>query len=282
MILASYKRQKIVEFGLVGLSIAAVAGAVSVAQALDPKTKDPLKIAQATEDRPRGDKEIAHMTMTLIDGSGRSRQRVLHTRSMKFAGGTKTLMLFESPADFRNTGLLSIDFDDKGKDDDQWLFIPDLHRATRVAPTGKSGSFLGTDISYADMTKRNAENYQYKLINDSEKIDGDDCWVLESTPKSDKEKAETGYTKSQLWISKKTLIPVQIKAWIEKGGKMKYIRNTEIKQVEGIWVPHKTTVRTMKDDKVESTTILALDSLKFNQSSVQDSDFTQHRLEQGL
>jgi hypothetical protein len=254
------------------------------AKALDPNTKDAKQIFKAMEARENGDKQLAKITLTLIDNSGRKRERALQARMLKIAGATKTLMLFESPADMRNTGFLSVDYEDAGKDDDQWLYLPALHKSTRIASSDKAGSFLGTDISYADLaTKRNVDNYDTKLVAASEKVDGEDCWVIEAQPKTAKEKTETGYQKLQFWISKQSLFPLQIKCWLVKGNRVKYIKNSDVKKIEGIWIPKKMTVRTMKDDtKLESTTVWEFTSVKFNQPMVKDSEFTQSRLEQGL
>jgi outer membrane lipoprotein-sorting protein len=267
--------------GYVLLAVLAVAAS---AKALDPNTKDAAQIFKAMQDNDRGDKQIAKITLTLIDSAGRKRERVLQGQMLKFKGGTKQLMLFESPADLRNTGFLSIDYDDSAKDDDQWLYLPALHKSTRIASKDKSGSFLGSDISYSDLaTKKDPAAYDHKLVNFSEKVDADDCWVIESTPKTAKEKSETGYVKIQSWISKQTLLPLQHKIWVTKGNRLKYIKNTEVKKIDGIWLPMKMTVRTMKDEKsVESTTIWVFNSVKFNQASVKETEFTQSRLEQGL
>jgi hypothetical protein len=41
-------------------------------------------------------------------------------------------------------------------------------------------------------------------------------------------------------------------------------------------------VRTVKKEKVESTTTINFTSIKLNQASVKEDDFTQRRLEKGL
>jgi outer membrane lipoprotein-sorting protein len=262
---------------------AALILSASNASALDPKTKDPKAIVKATNDRDNGDKQISRSVWTLTDRSGRKRERVLQSWSIDFKEGTKTLMIYESPADVRNTGFLSIDYDDEKKDDDQWLFLPSLHKTTRIASADKSSSLLGSDLSYFDMsTNVNIDSYDYKLIEQSVKVDGDDCWLVEITPKTAKEKKESGYLKRHVWISKKSLLPVQVKAWLAKGKKLKYIKMSNIKQVNGIWTPHKFVVRTLKKEKVESATTVVFKSIKFNQASVKDDDFTQRRLEKGL
>jgi outer membrane lipoprotein-sorting protein len=278
-----WKQRGRLTFGcLSGVTIAAVALSAATALALDPKEKDPKKIFEAMENRDLGDKGVAHVGMTLIDSSGRKRERKIVGWNMEFKGGTKQLMIFEHPADVRNTALLSIDYDDAGKEDDQWLYLPALHRSTRISGADRSGSFLGTDLSYADLSQPDADAYNHKLLEASVKVDGEECWLIESRPKTAKEKAETVYLKTHFWISKSKLAPMQIKAWVEKGQKLKYLKFTQYKKHDGVWIAHKLTVKTMKKNKVESTTVMTYGSVKFNDPSVSDSMFTQRRMEQGL
>lgn len=254
----------------------------SSAWSLDASETNADTIMAAVDARATGDKMVARMQMTITDNAGRSRVRVVQSRSMKVAGGTRQIMLFESPADVRNTGLLSMDWDDGAKDDDQWLYLPSLHKSTRIAASDKSGAFMGSDLTYADMTKKDLKNYTYTLSKPSAPVGGEDCWLIESRPKSDKEKNETGYLKSMVWVSKTRLIPLQTKVWVIEGKKIKLIKSDRIELIEGVWVPRKTAVRTMRGDAVESTTVLEMLSVKINDASVKASDFEQRRLEQGL
>jgi hypothetical protein len=191
-------------------------------------------------------------------------------------------MLFESPAEDRGTGLLSIDYDDGAKDDDQWLFLPSLAKSTRISGSGKSGSFLGSDLSYADMTQKDPKNYEYKLIEQDAKVGGESCWLIEATPKTAKEKEETGYVKSHVWVSKDKLMPLQVKAWVAAGKKLKLLKFADIEKVDGTWTAKKLMVRTMSGDKAESTTILTWAGLRYNDPDVKADDFTERRLEKGL
>ena len=254
---------------------------VSSAEAIDHGEKDARKIARAVADREAGDKQVAKVVMTLTDASGRKRERVMQTRALDFEGGTKTLMIFESPADVRNTGLLSIDHDG-AKDDDQWLYLPSLRKTTRISTSGKSGSFVGTDISYADLTNKDTDAYDYKMIDESVKVDGEECWIIESRPSTTKEQKATGYLKTQSWISKEKLIPLQAKIWVKEGKKLKYMKSGDIRKINGIWTVHKLAVRTVKNGKVESTTVMQIKSIKFDDPSVSGSDFTERRLERGI
>jgi hypothetical protein len=250
--------------------------------ALDPTSTDARLIAQAAEDRDTGDRGTAVATLKLIDASGKERVRKLRQSIMKFSGGRKTIMFFEAPADVRNTGFLSVDYDAGDKTDDQWLYLPSLHRATRIAGADKSGSFMGSDISYADMTKRDIAEYDYTLLEASAMVDGEDCWLIEGRPRNEAEQKETGYLKTHIWISKSKLLRVQVKAWVTEGKKNKYMKFSNLRQVDGIWVAHTLTVRTVRGATVESTTVLELNDVHFGQKSVEPGQFSERRLEQGL
>jgi outer membrane lipoprotein-sorting protein len=252
------------------------------AESLDPGTQDARKVAKAAADRDDGDRQRAALTMTVTDGSGRKRVRTLVSRRMKFDRGTKLLMLFEEPADMRNTGFLLLDYKDSNKDDDQWLYLPSLHKTTRISSSDRSGSFLGSDISYADLLRPNIDQYDYKLLEPSATVDGEQCWHIEARAHTAKVKYETGYVKTEMWISKKKLVPLQSKMWVREGKKLKYAKYEDIRNIAGIWTTHKVTVRTVRNGQVESTTVLQFGSVQYNDPSVTDADFTERRLEKGI
>lgn len=254
---------------------------VSSAQAVSPDSTDPVEIVQAAADRDTGDRISANMKMTLK--AGRTRVRELQNRSVKFDEGTKQLLIFASPADIRNTGLLTVDYDDGSKSDAQWLYLSSLRKTNRISGGDRSGSFLGSDLSFHDMTEQDPKEYDLEIIKQSVKVAGQDCWLIEAKPKTKKTKKESGYVKLHWWVSKKNLMFVQTKAWIRKGKRMKYIKLEKIKKVDGIWVAHKVSARTTsRTGKVESTTVLELSKVRVNDDSVKKSEFTQRRLEQGL
>jgi hypothetical protein len=106
--------------------------------AVSPDETDPAVIMKASEGRELGDRMTARLTMVVKDAAGREKTRVVRARSMDFPAGRRSLMLFESPAEDRNTGLLSIDYDDGARDDDQWLYLPSLAKSTRISGSGSN------------------------------------------------------------------------------------------------------------------------------------------------
>jgi hypothetical protein len=257
--------------------------ASSGAWAVSPDETDPVVIMKASEGRALGDRMTARLTMTVKDAANREKVRVVRSRSMDFQGGRRSLMLFESPVEDRNTGLLSIDYDEGGRDDDQWLYLPSVSKSTRISGSGKSGAFLGSDLTYADMTRKDTKNYDYKMLEQSVKVGDEDCWLIEATPRTSRERDETGYEKTQIWVSKSKLMPLQVKAWVTAGKKTKLLKFADIEKVDGTWTAKKLMVRTVNHaGKPESTTILTWADLRYNDPSVTIEDFTERRLEKGL
>lgn len=256
------------------------------AWALDPNTSDPKVIMDAVENRASGDRIKSRLVIKIIDKDGRSRERVVQSRSIDFKDGTKQIMLFESPADVRGTGLLSVDYDAGERDDDQWLYLPSLHKSTRISSGEKSGSFMGTDLSYSDMTKADPSQYSYKLLKQEVKVKlGDQeetCWLIESRPNTKKSKDETGYLKSKVWVSKTKLMPLKIKSWVREGKKLKYIYFRDIKKVDNLWTTHTIVAQTKKGKVTESSTVLQFTEMMYNHESVTEDLFQLSRLEQGL
>ena len=193
------------------------AATVQPTASISPDTTDPKVIMEAVESRLRADRTKARTILRITDGSGRVRERVVRSWGMDRPDGELQLMIFESPADVRNTGLLSVDHKDGNKDDDQWLYLPSLKKATRISSGDKSGSFMGTDLTYADMTRADPAHYQYKLLKQSVQVGGEDCWLIGAKPITAKAKEETGYLKTMVWVSKSKLVTLQVKAWVIEG-----------------------------------------------------------------
>ncbi|MEZ4264914.1 MAG: outer membrane lipoprotein-sorting protein [Myxococcota bacterium] len=264
------------------LAFVLLAASAPAALAISADSTDPRAIMQAVEDRPTGDKSVGRMQMVIIDQGGSQRVRTVQTRMMEFPEGTKQLILFETPADVRNTGLLTVDYDDGAKVDDQWLYLPSLRKSTRISSSERSGAFMGSDFSFSDMASRSVADYDYTMVEQSAKVSGEDCWLIEARPRTDRAKEESGYVKSQVWVSKSKVMPVQSKHWVREGKKLKYMKFEEIRSVGGILVAHKISARTVSGKTALSTTVITFSDLRFGDSTVSDSDFTQRRLEQGL
>jgi len=231
--------------------------------------------------RDVGDKMTARLRMT-IRRSGKERTREMRVWSMADGAARLQTMIFSSPADVRGTGLLSVDHQDGKKGDDQWIYVPSLRKSTRIAGGDRSQSFMGSDFTYSDLTAPFVDDFDYRMLDASAKVNGEDCWLIESKPKNEAAGQETGYDKRYLWVSKSKLLPLQVKAWLKGGRRVKYIKFSKLEQVSGIWFAHRAAAQTRNQSAVESTTTLSFEGVKMNDPSVTKAQFSLRRLEQGL
>lgn len=241
----------------------AIAGMLFSATALadDPKAREIMERVDARDD---GDDQTSTLQMTLIDKNGKQRVRELRALTKDKGEDTWSMMFFLAPADVEDTGFLTYDYDEASRDDDQWLYLPALKKTKRIASSDKSGSFMGSDFSYADMTDRPLAYYDYKLLQESE-VDGHPVWVIEAVPNNDEERDETGYTKSINFIRKDNDVMIRSKIWVKKGNRNKYFDVEKLEQIEGIWVPTLMTMTSKKGDQTLHKTILRTSDVKFGQ-----------------
>jgi hypothetical protein len=238
------------------------------------------QIAEWVQARDDGDKAVSDMKMLLIDKNGGQRSRALRSFRMDKGEDDWSIMFFLEPADVKDTGFLTYDYDAEERDDDQWLYLPALKKTKRIAAGDKSGSFMGSDFSYADMTERPLDAYDYELLQESE-VGGAPVWVVQAVPKHEKEIEETGYTKQVLFVRKDNHVLVRAKSWLEKGGRNKYFDVKKLELIDGIWTPTEMHMTTKKGDVTLHKTILTSENVRYGQPMT-DDDFSVRRLEKGL
>ena len=242
------------------------------------------EIMRRVDEREAGDSSVSDITLILIDRRERQRIRNLKLYSKNYGEDTKTLSLFESPADIRGTAYLNFDWNDSLRDDDSWLYLPALQRVKRLASSDTSDSFLGSDFTYADINGFEIDWYDYSLVNESEMIGGEDCWVIEMIAKSEfKDRAEeaTGYSKMQSWVSKEKFIQLRGQFWELRGNRIKFFTASEVELVEDIWTVKRLQAITTRNDRQEHASILQIKSIDYN-VDVADELLTTQAMQRGF
>lgn len=247
-----------------------------LARADDPKARE---IMQQVEDRDDGDNRVNDMLMVLIDKNGDKRVRKIHTLTKDFGPDTHRIMFFLHPPEVEDTGFLTYDYDDPDKDDDQWLYLPALHKTKRIATDDKSSSFMGSDLNYADMTSRDLEDYDYTLVKEMDDR-GHRVWLIQALPRTPEVIDETGYEKSLLLVRQDNFVVVRAVHWVRDGGYLKYFDVRTLEKIEGIWVGTELLVTKKKGKATVHSTILRLENLSFD-NDLEPGDFTVRRLEKG-
>ncbi len=238
------------------------------------------EIMEKVDARDDGDNITINTEMVLIDKKGHQRQRLIKAFMKDKGRDTWRIQFFIEPADVRDTGFLTYDYYSGEKDDDQWLFLPELHKTKRIASSDKSSAFMGSDFSYADMNKRVLDEWRYKILKEAV-VNGNKVWLIEALPRDKVVEERYGYTKSVLFIRQDIFFPIRAVHWVKEGKKIKYMEVKQLELIDNIWVATETHMKTTKNKKTLHRTILRWNNVKFNQQ-IDESIFTVRRLEKGL
>lgn len=239
-----------------------------------------LEIMQRVDARDDGDNMTARQEMILIDKNNNRRVREMTMFAKDEGRDTRRLVFFLSPANVKHTGFLTYDYDSGEKDDDQWLYLPALRKTKRIASSDKSAAFMGSDMSYADLTRRVISEWKFKILKEGE-VRGKPVWLIEALPASEVIRKRYGYDKSVVFVRQDLFMVVRAVSWLSEGGKLKYTDMKTIEQIDGIWTATEMDVKTTKARKTLHRTILKFHDVKYNQTV--DADlFTVRRLEKGL
>ena len=180
----------------IALVLTALVATANATRAESPEERG-LAIAREADRRDTGFGDYTvDEEMVLRTRNDESSRRVMTMKVLEVpADGDKSLIVFDRPRDIFGTALLT--FTHKQGDDDQWLYLPALKRVKRISSANKSGSFVGSEFAYEDLTSQEVEKYTYRYLRD-ETLDGIDCFVVERYPVD----RNSGYKRQVVWVDK--------------------------------------------------------------------------------
>lgn len=204
----------------------------------------------------------ARVKMTIVDAQKRKRLRemtilrwdapdpakkagsTVAKKDERFTGGQKFYVYFHKPADVNRMAFLVHKHLDR--DDDRWLYLPQIDLVKRVAGGEKRTSFVGSNFFYEDVSGRNMKDDKHELLQTTSKY-----YVLKNTPK-DPRKVEFAYHKT--WIHKKTSLVIKSEYYDRNSKPYRRYQARAVKQIQGYWTVTKarmTDLRTGRYTDVE-------------------------------
>jgi outer membrane lipoprotein-sorting protein len=215
---------------------------------------------------------------TLTIGKG-SAEAGTDTKTKKFTWWRKltsdgthfnTLTRFHEPAEIRGEGILFLERE--GDQNDVQMYLPAYKKIRRVESQAQSGSFMGSEFSYADIATPHVDDYKYDLV----KEEGGH-YVVQSSPATDAVKERTGYSKTVQWIRKDNFMAEKGEYFDKDGALWKKTAAKDILEVDKTkhkWMAHDVRIENAKNGKY---TTLRFSGVKVNQG-VADSTFSQQNL----
>ncbi len=229
-----------------------------------------LAIAKEDDSRDNGFGDFtANMVMVLKNKQGEESTRHIRNKTLEVEGdGDKSISIFDRPRDVKGTALLN--YTHKVGADDQWLYLPALKRVKRISSSNKSGSFMGSEFAYEDVTSQEVEKYTYKWIRD-EKFNGEQCFVFERYPVY----KNSGYTRQVVWLDLKDYKILKIEFYDRKNALLKTLTQSDFKQYLGkYWYPG---TMYMENHQTGKSTLLTWTSYKFG-NGLSEKDFNKNSL----
>lgn len=220
---------------------------------------------------PSGDDTQGKLSMTLTNNRGEERVRTLNQYIKDDGKVEKKIMYFLSPADVRNTSFMNWSYTD-GRGDDQWIYLPALKRTRRISSDGKSDYFMGSDFTYDDLGDRHPNQDSHKLLRE-ETIDGQACYVVESTPKED----DYMYSKTITWVMKDNFLGLKREFYDDRDRLLKVLSIKDFKKIDGFWTILETEMHNVQRDH---KTIMKFTDVKKNKG-IPESRFTERSMTLG-
>ena len=215
--------------------------------------QDGMAIAKMVDERKAPQDIVSKTTMLLTNSKGKTRTSTILSKSIN--NGSKQILWFLNPADDKGVAFLKIEHDDKA--DEMRMWLPAFKKVRRISSSKKGDSFMGSDLTYEDMTNRALDENNYKRLED-DIVEGKECFVLEVVPNAE---IKSTYSKHITWVEKETLIAMKEESY-DLGGNLRKKKMFLFKSLSGYNVisnifvediqKNHTTNLTMGDIKVDS------------------------------
>jgi len=230
-----------------------------------PSGVDAKEIARRAEEIMRGNTIFMEAKMTIAS------PRLLAPRTVAFRAwddrsGKRSFIRILSPAKDAGTTFLKLH-------PNLWMYIPRVERTTRIPPSMMLQSWMGSDFTNDDLVNESSEldDYDHRLLGidpHPEGAEGQRCYVVEYRPHED---APVVWGRIVSWIESEHSTPVRQDFYDEDGERLRTIRFSDIRPVQGRYFPHGWLMRPLDREGYE--TRIEIGKVRFDQA-FDDSMFT--------
>jgi len=199
--------------------------------------------------------------LTIITRGGSSRARTLDGVSKSIEGGNALARLVRvaAPADMRGVGTLTIDR--RNAPDDLWVYLPALRRVRRLVATNRRDAWMGSDFSYGDIVGHEVSEWRHAIVR-RERVAGEPCTVVESTPARTNIASESGYARRLTWLRDTDFFAVRTEFFDLSDSPLKTVEASQIRLLDR--ATNKSQAMQITMTSARSTSVLAFDSIEIN------------------
>jgi len=178
--------------------------------------------------------------MLVTSKSGSTTERLIDEYSKDGPNGSRVVIVFQQPASVAGTRFLTMDA--KGGGSDTWIYLPSLGKVRRIAGSEGSSSFMGTDMSYDDISSLNRDvNLDTYTLLGKETLNGKDCYKIQGEPKD----KSYQYSKMISWVDSSNDCIYKIELYDKQGNLYKVLEMSDYQDKQGRLTPMQTKMSTV-------------------------------------
>lgn len=254
---------------LVVMNIACVFAAGPGAFDAGKAEEDGLALANLVKDfnRPKSDL-ILKAVMTLKRGEDVVDVRKVIIKQKTYGDLSRAIFRF---MDSMKRGITFLTIETKGPDNDQYIYLPSIGRARKIASQDRQNDFEDTDFTNEDLGGRKIEDYEYVRRPDAS-LQGIDCYRYAASAKD----KSARFPKHMVWVDRKTLVPIQVMVYGRDNRPARAMVSGDVRQIGGINIPFRAASKDLKDnhttmlDVVEAHVDTGIDGALFDPSRIGD------------
>ena len=223
-----------------------------------PPGRDARAIAEKVEDVFRGNTSYLTATMTVRSPRLPTPRRV-EFRAWDDRPRKRSFIRILAPAKDAGMAFLKLH-------PNLWNYIPRVERTIRIPPSMMLQSWMGSDFTNDDLVRESSQldDYDHLLLGidpDPDSEESERAYVIEYRPHED---APVVWGKIVTWVDAERYAPLRQDFYDESGAKLRVIRFSEIRQVQGRPYPHRWSLVPL--DKEGHETSVEIDEIRFDES----------------
>jgi outer membrane lipoprotein-sorting protein len=244
---------------------------VSVLVAAAPAMAGPPNAQTIVQDMKRALEPDRPSTRTLVlamrAADGFTTEWTARQARKRLPDGNRILTVILEPDDLKGVGLLIREQHDHP--DEQWMYLPAIHRVRKMVPVGAYESFLGTDFTLADLGFVNLRDRKFSLLGEE---------PVAGTPAYKVQEALLGphfyYSRIVSWVAKDSMLPLE-RDYYDAANQL---WKTELYQDTSVIDGVPTELRIRMEDKFQGTsTELRVSNVRYD-ATIPDELFDPQKL----
>lgn len=227
---------------------------------------DARAIMREVEDRADGFDSVARTVIEISDRFGETHSTTILRLRKDFGPDLKdqhTFSFVTDPPEMAGTRVLTKDYHDHSRMDDQWIMIPGIDEIKRIAVDSYTSKLMGSDITYGDLSSRDLDLYDF-VLEGEEQVENWSTYVIDFAPRTQEEIDRFGYVGGRVWVDRESWLVVRSIFRMIEPGHAKLFMTHAAELTDGYWNPTDMTFITQIDGNVVSSTRMRLFEMRFD------------------